>query len=69
MATLDRYFLDRLGHVLDRYHQETIGDLNRAAGIAGFALNLGREGSKLFVHDRLVQWLVSAFTEDVRKKI
>ena len=48
MAALHTDFLDRVGHVLDGDLQEAVGDLNRAAVVAGRLLDFGRHGVELF---------------------
>ena len=63
VTTLDRDLLDRLGHVLDRDHQEAVGDLDRAAPVARLALYLGGKGRELLAHDVLVQRFVRVGAE------
>ena len=69
VASLDRNLLDRLGHVLDRDHQETVGGLDGGARIAGLALDLGGQRGELLVYDRLVQGLNAVGAEDAREKL
>ena len=63
VSPLDRDLLDRLGHVLDRDHQETVGDLDRAAPVAGLPFDLGGKRGELLAHDVLVERLVGVGAE------
>ena len=63
VAALDRDLLDRLGHVLHGDHQETLGDLDRGALVAGLTLDLGGERGEFLAHDVFVERLVGVRAE------
>ena len=68
MAALDRDLLDRLGHVLDRDHQEAVRDFHRRAPVAGLALDFGGERGELLPHDVFVERLVGVGAEHPGEK-
>ncbi len=68
IALLHRDLLDRVGHVLDRDADEAVGDLLRAARLAGVGRDPGRHLREGRVHRRVVERLVAAGSEDLREE-
>src|SRR3546814_19564280 len=64
VAALHGDFLDRVRHVLDGDLEEAVGDLGRAAPVAGRALDLGGEVGALPPYDPGRQLLVPGWSSD-----
>ena len=70
VTALNRYFLDRVGHVFHGNAQEALGQFfGRARGLAGFFRNDARQFFEFFAHDGDVQRLIAVGAEDMRELI